>query len=134
MTVYAHAPEPIAEAHEVDVLLFEIGEQTFATDASQVIRIDQANVDAIYEAALGKLHRGRRAIVFEDGEGYEAQLRVDNVRGIHPASIDALRRMPPSARCTPFTQGVWLNDSAPIVLIDLLALAVARAEPVSDPT
>lgn len=135
--VYAHAPELPAEALEVDVLLFEIGGILYGTDASQVIRIDRANVDAINEESLGALREGRRAVVFEDHEGFEAQLRVDAVHGIHPATIQDLRRMPMAAQCRPFTQGVWLKISgeevSPIILIDLLALAIARAEPPSEP-
>lgn len=121
-----------ADPVEVDVLLFQVGAQIYGADASQVIRVDRANVQAIEESALGPLSEGRRALVFADAEGYEAQLRVDDVLGIAPANADTLRRMPAATAFTSFAPGIWLREQQPVVLIDLLALATARTAPTSE--
>ena len=110
----------ISMPQEVDLLLFEVGGQLYGADASQVLRIERAGEQALAVPALGALARGGRALVVHTGAG-EGQLRVDEVQGVHPVQVDSLRRIPPVARVTPFTIGVWLDGEVPVFLIDLIA-------------
>lgn len=106
-------------SQEVELLLFEIAGQRYGADASQVLRIERPGEQAIALSALGDLARGGRALVFRTDAG-EGQLRVDKVQGVRPVQLDSLRRLPPAARATPFTIGIWLDGEMPVLLIDLI--------------
>lgn len=107
---------------EVDVLFFEIGHELYGADASQVLRIDRALPDDLVLPELGQPLRGGRAIVFETPEG-EGHLKVDVVRGVRPIPMVALRRLPPVASGAAFTVGVCLDETRPVLLIDLVETA-----------
>ncbi len=104
---------------DIDLLLFEVGDQLYATDAAQVVRIDASGADAVELPSLGVLKHGRRALVFWWGQD-EQQLRVDGVRGVKHVSVQALRRMPKAAAADPYAVGVWLDGETPVLLIDLV--------------
>lgn len=115
-------------AEEVDILFFEIGPETYGTDASQVLRIDRALQDALVLPELGQPARGARALVFETPEG-EGHLRVDVVRGVRPVPLVALRRLPAAVSAAPFAVGVCLSDDArPVLLIDLVETAKTQGK------
>ena len=108
---------------EVDILFFEIGDDTFGADASQVLRIDRALPEDIVLPELGQPARGGRAIVFETPEG-EGHLKVDVVRGVRPVPLNSLRRLPAAVSAATFTVGVCLDDDRrPVLLIDLVETA-----------
>jgi hypothetical protein len=107
---------------DVDILFFEIGSETYGADASQVLRIDRALPDDLVLPELGQPRRGGRAIVFETPEG-EGHLKVDVVRGVRAIPLGALRRLPTAVSAAPFTVGVCLDDTRPILLIDLVETA-----------
>jgi chemotaxis signal transduction protein len=104
---------------EVDLLFFEIGEELYGTDASQVLRIDRSLPDDPALPELGQLKRGGRALVFETPEG-EGHLKVDLVRGVRAIPLAALRRMPTAAGAAPYAIGVCLDEVRPVLLIDLV--------------
>ena len=103
---------------EVELLLFEIGGQRYGADASQVLRIERPEEEAFAVEALGTLVRGGRSLVFETGSG-EGQLKVDLVHGVRPVPLNALRRLPVTARASPYLIGVWLDGEKTVLLIDL---------------
>lgn len=108
---------------EVDILFFEIGDDTYGADASQVLRIDRALPEDLVLPELGSPKRGSRAIVFDTPEG-EGHLKVDVVRGVRPVPLVALRRLPAAVSAAPFTVGVCLDDDRrPVLLIDLVETA-----------
>lgn len=108
---------------DVDILFFEIGNDTYGADASQVLRIDRALPEDIVLPELGQPSRGGRAIVFETPEG-EGHLKVDVVRGVRPVPLNSLRRLPAAVSAATFTVGVCLDDDRrPVLLIDLVETA-----------
>ncbi|XXF75077.1 Frizzy aggregation protein FrzB [Myxococcaceae bacterium GXIMD 01537] len=111
-----------SSSEDVDVLFFEIGRETYGTDASQVLRIDRSLPDDLVLPELGQPARGLRALVFETPEG-EGHLKVDIVRGVRPIPLVALRRLPPSVAASPFAIGVCLDETRPVLLIDLVETA-----------
>ncbi len=104
---------------DIDLLLFEVGERTYATDASSVVRIDASSAEAVEVPGLGALKHGKRALVFWWGQG-EQQLRVDGVRGVRHVPVQDLRRMPKAAAADSYAVGIWLDGQKPILLIDLV--------------
>lgn len=106
-------------ADEVDVLFFEVGDITYGTDASQVLRIDRSLADDLEVPGLGALKRGNRALVFDTPDG-EAHLKVDAIRGVRPVPIVDLRRLPVVAGAAPYAVGVFLDQERPVMLIDLV--------------
>lgn len=102
----------------IQVLLVEVGSEIYGVDATQVLRIDRAERNAFAHPALGQLHRGSRALVFQTHSG-EAQLKVDGVRGVAEVPLEQLRRFPPAATRSPLAVGLYLAEERPIVLIDL---------------
>jgi hypothetical protein len=113
------APERV---DEVDILFFEIGDQLYGTDASQVLRIDRALPGDLVLPELGAPKRGNRALVFDTPEG-EGHLKVDVVRGVRPMPLVALRRMPLVVAAAPYAIGLCLDDTRPVLLIDLVETA-----------
>ncbi len=111
--------DPSAEASEVDVLFFEVGDTVYGTDASQVLRIDRSHPDDLAVAELGELKRGNRALVFDTPEG-EGHLKVDAIRGVRPVPILDLRRLPPAVAAASYAVGVFLDEERPVMLIDLV--------------
>jgi chemotaxis signal transduction protein len=111
--------DPSAEASEVDVLFFEVGDIVYGTDASQVLRIDRSHPDDLAVAELGELKRGNRALVFDTPEG-EGHLKVDAIRGVRPVPILDLRRLPPAVAAASYAVGVFLDEERPVMLIDLV--------------
>ncbi len=109
-------------AEEVDVLFFEIGPELYGADASQVLRIDRALPEDLVLPELGQPSRGGRAIVFDTPEG-EGHLKVDVVRGVRPIPLVSLRRLPPVASGATFAVGVCLDETRPVLLIDLVETA-----------
>lgn len=107
---------------DVDILFFEIGAEVYGTDASQVLRIDRALPEDLVLSELGAPKRGNRALVFDTPEG-EGHLKVDVVRGVRPVPLVALRRIPPVVAAAPFAIGVCLDDTRPVLLIDLVETA-----------
>ncbi len=108
---------------DVDILFFEIGNDTYGADASQVLRIDRALPEDLVLPELGQPARGGRAIVFETPEG-EGHLKVDVVRGVRPVPLNSLRRLPAAVSAASFTVGVCLDDDRrPVLLIDLVETA-----------
>jgi chemotaxis signal transduction protein len=103
---------------DVELLLFDIGGTLYGVDASQVLRIDRADADAIRLDVLGQLTRGLRALSFQTSEG-EKQLKVDAVHGIRTVELGSLRRLPAAANTLPFAIGVWLDGEKPVLLLDL---------------
>lgn len=103
---------------EIELLLFEVGGQRYGADASQVLRIERPEEEAFAVEALGTLARGGRSLVFETSSG-EGQLKVDSVHGVRTVPLNALRRMPATARASPYLLGVWLDGEKTILLIDL---------------
>ncbi|HEX8441347.1 Frizzy aggregation protein FrzB [Archangium sp.] len=108
-----------AEANEVDVLFFEVGDIVYGTDASVVLRIDRSHPEDLAVAELGGLKRGNRALVFETPEG-EGHLKVDAIRGVRPVPIMDLRRLPPAVSAASYAVGVFLDEERPVMLIDLV--------------
>ncbi|MGQ0504427.1 MAG: Frizzy aggregation protein FrzB [Myxococcaceae bacterium] len=106
-------------ARSLELLLFEVGDEVYGADATQVLRIDKPADDALTLVPLGELKRGSRALVFRTQSG-EGQLRVDRVRGVASAGPNTLRRLPPAARRLPCAIGVWLAEDRPILLLDLV--------------
>jgi hypothetical protein len=113
MTLATSAP-----AEQVDLLLFEIGDQVFGTDASTVLRIDRPGPNARVLTDLGLLRFGSRALVFNSPQG-EAQLTVDAIRPVERARVASLRRVPLAGAICPYAVGFWLDGDVPIVLVDL---------------
>ncbi len=111
-----------AEAEEVDILFFNIGEHVYGTDASQVLRIDRSLPEDLSLPELGALKRGGRALVFSTSEG-EAHLKVDAVRGVRPIPIADLRRLPATVNAARFTIGACLDQARLVLLIDLVETA-----------
>jgi chemotaxis signal transduction protein len=111
--------DPSAEANEVDVLFFEVGDTVYGTDASQVLRIDRSHPEDLAVAELGELKRGNRALVFDTPEG-EGHLKVDAIRGVRPVPIIDLRRLPPAVAAASYAVGVFLDEERPVMLIDLV--------------
>jgi chemotaxis signal transduction protein len=107
---------------EIDLLFFEIGGELFGTDASQVLRIDRSLPGDLVLPELGAPTRGTRALVFDTPEG-EGHLKVDVVRGVRPIPLVALRRIPSVAAAAPFAIGLCLDDTRPVLLIDLVETA-----------
>ena len=107
---------------DVDILFFEIGSELYGADASQVLRIDRALPDDLVLPELGLPRRGGRAIVFDTPEG-EGHLKVDVVRGVRPTPRGAPRRRPQAVSAAPFTVGACLDDTRPVLLIDLVETA-----------
>ena len=108
-----------AEANEVDVLFFEVGDIVYGTDASVVLRIDRSHPEDLAVAELGGLKRGNRALVFDTPEG-EGHLKVDAIRGVRPVPIMDLRRLPPAVAAASYAVGVFLDEERPVMLIDLV--------------
>lgn len=110
---------------EVELILFEVGDQVYGADAALVVRIDRPDEEAIARSDLGALKRGNRAIVFA-GPGAKGALRVDAVRGVVTVPVDTLRKLPGAAvgkdSCA---VGVWLNGEKPVLLVDLFATVKA---------
>jgi chemotaxis signal transduction protein len=102
----------------VDLLLFEVGDQVYGADATQVLRIDRREATTP-TASLGILKDGRRALVVRGPAG-EALVPVDAVRGIHRAHVADLRRPPGPARGDECAIGFWLDAGTPVVLVDLV--------------
>jgi len=109
-------------AHQVELLLFEIGESVYGADASQVRRIDRPGPNPISRPELGTPRRAHRALVFATPEG-EAELLVDLVRGVVNVSLEELRRLPLVSQGLSFAVGMWLGADRPIVLLDLPLMA-----------
>ena len=107
---------------EVDILFFEIGDQLYGTDASQVLRIERALPEDITVPLLGALRRGSRALVFATSDG-EGHLKVDTVHAVRPIPIADLRRLPPAVSAAPFTIGACLDKARLVLLIDLVETA-----------
>lgn len=116
---------PSSPADRVDVLFFEVGRETYGTDASQVLRIDRAMDDDLALEALGPLERGTRALVFETSEG-ERHLKVDGVTGVRPVPAGELRRLPQVVGAPSFTIGLCLEGQRPVLLIDLAETVKAQ--------
>jgi chemotaxis signal transduction protein len=114
--------EQLRTEEEVDVLFFDIGEQVYGTDASQVLRIDRSLPGDLSLPELGALDRGSRALVFSTSEG-EAHLKVDRVRGVRPIPIADLRRLPATVNAARFTIGACLDQARLVLLIDLVETA-----------
>jgi chemotaxis signal transduction protein len=111
-----------AAGARVDILLFDIGRETFGADASQVTRIGPADGSALSPEELGPPAIGARALVFNAPAGTAGQLRVDSVRGVRSVPIDSLRRMPGPAGAPPYAIGIWLDGENTVLLIDLVEL------------
>lgn len=112
----------VENVEDIDVLFFEIGDELYGADASQVLRIDRALPDDLVLPELGQPRRGGRALVFETPEG-EGHLKVDVVRGVRSVPLLALRRLPAAVSAAPFAVGVYLDDARPVLLIDLVETA-----------
>ena len=107
---------------DVDILFFEVGDQLYGTDASEVLRIERALPGDLFVPELGALHRGTRALVFATPEG-EANLKVDTVHAVRPIPIRDLRRLPPAVNAARFTIGACLDQARLVLLIDLVETA-----------
>lgn len=119
MIAAADASAP--DGGEVDLLLFRIGQRTYATDAASVLRVDRATETAYALPSLGRLDSGGRVLAFR-GVDDERQLRIDGLLGVVRAEVAALRRMPSAAGARGYALGFWLRDgNTPVPLIDLLA-------------
>lgn len=109
---------------EVEIIVFEVGGNTYAADASLVQRIDRPDEGSIVRDDLGALNKGNRAIVFA-GPGAQGSLRVDAVRGVRNVDVNSLRQLPKAAQGkNSCAMGVWLSgegDDRPVLLIDLFA-------------
>ena len=104
---------------KVSLLLFRVGERRYGTDAAQVRRVERAGDGAGRLSALGSLEEGGRALVFE-ADGKERKVAVDAVLGLKNASVASLRRMPASAGARPYAVGLWIEEGAPVLLLDLV--------------
>lgn len=118
----ASLPEETQQATEVEILLFEIGSELFGADASQVLRVDRAAVDALEIPTLGRLRSGARALVFLH-QGGERQVRIDTVHGVRTAALTSLRRIPAVASAAELAIGVWLDGQRAVMLVDLVQAA-----------
>lgn len=103
----------------VELILFEVGGERFAADATLVVRIDRPEESSVIREELGPLKRGGRALVFKAAGG-EGSLRVDGVQGVRTVDALTLRRLPlaasPPKSCA---MGVWLDGEKPVLLVDL---------------
>ena len=106
----------------VDILVFEVGNARFGADASQVLRVDSPLEAESVGAPLGKVKRGKRALVFHDASGEQRRLQIDLVHGIKTVSIELLRRLPEPARAGRANIGAWLDGDRAVVLVDLVAM------------
>lgn len=112
----------------VDVLLFRLGATRYGADASQVLRIDRANVGTRLAHALDAPNIGTRALIFRTGAD-ESSLFVDEVEGVRRVAIDTLRRVPRAAGQPPGVIGLWLESpEKAIVLVDLPTILEAPGE------
>jgi chemotaxis signal transduction protein len=104
----------------VELIIFEVGAQRYAADATLVLRIDRPEESSVIRAELGALKRGARALIFR-APGHEGSLRVDAVQGVKTVDATTLRRLPaaasPQKSCA---MGVWLDGDQPVLLVDLL--------------
>lgn len=108
-----------AEQH-VELIVFEIGQQRYAADATLVLRIDRPEEHTVTREELGALVKGSRALVFR-APGVEGSLRVDAVQGVKTVETAALRRLPAAAQLpNSCAMGVWLDGEEPVLLVDLL--------------
>jgi chemotaxis signal transduction protein len=117
--------EELADLAEVELLVFELGQERYAADASQVLRIGRPGAGGPRRAPFSS-PGARRAVVFRDpaADGQaenqgEGQLEVDVVLGVRHVPVSDLRRVPPVARASDFAIGFWLDGARPILLIDL---------------
>lgn len=103
----------------VELIVFEVGPQRFAADATLVLRIDRPEETTVTRTELGPLTRGARSLVFR-APGIEGSLRVDAVQGVRTVDATTLRRLPaaasPQKSCA---MGVWLDGDQPVLLVDL---------------
>jgi len=106
------------DKNEVDILLFEVGPTVFGVDASQVLRVANAESNSVTLKELGPLKSGGRALVFREDEG-EGQLRIDAVQGVRTVNVMELRRLPRAAALKPYALGIWLDGTQTVLLIDL---------------
>ncbi len=104
----------------VDLLVFRVGAQRYAAEASQVRRIAKAGAYSRLSDALGMPDEGTRSLVFEAAPDAEQELCIDAVEGLRAARVDALRRLPLAAGQVEAVLGLWLEDGErPVVLVDL---------------
>jgi chemotaxis signal transduction protein len=112
----------LAEEQQVDVLFFEVGDQVYGVDASQVLRIERALPHDLSRAELGILSQGNRALVFLTSQG-EVHLKVDGVHGVRPIPVADLRVLPPLVNAAHFMIGACLDQARLVLLIDLVETA-----------
>lgn len=104
----------------VDLLVFRVGAQRFAAEASQVRRIAKSGSYSRLSDALGMPDEGTRALVFEAAPDAEQELCIDSVEGLRAARVETLRRLPLAAGQVEAVLGLWLEDGErPVVLVDL---------------
>jgi chemotaxis signal transduction protein len=109
----------VSDEEKVSLLLFRVGETRYGIDAAQVRRVERAREDVARLSSLGALAEGGRALVFEV-EGKEVRVEVDAVLGLANASVSSLRRMPAAAGARPYAVGLWIEEGAPVLLLDLV--------------
>lgn len=107
------------DAGTVDLLVFLVGSVRYAADAGQVLRVAPPRDGAVELEALGHLQRAARALEVAV-DGAEQQVAVDGVVGLKAVPVERLRRFPKMARADEAVLGVWLDEDAPVVLIDLV--------------
>ncbi|MCA3012580.1 MAG: Frizzy aggregation protein FrzB [Myxococcaceae bacterium] len=114
-------------SERAELVIFEIAGRRFGADMTQVRRIDRLDVAASVGAPLGRVHEGRRALVFSPDGERELHLAIDAVAGVQAVSSDELRRLPTAVGPSPLVIGAWLDRDAPVLLIDLYATQTSTA-------
>lgn len=111
----------------VDLLLFEIAGVRYATDLTQVARVDRPRGPPRVGTVLGAPKAASRALVFATPSGEERRLDVDAVLGVKNVGSDELRRLPSMLCAPPLALGALLEVDEAILLIDLHALPLPPA-------
>ncbi len=106
----------------VELVVFTVAGTRFAADLAQVRRVDVPEKAESVGEPLGRPASGRRALVFDQGEGRERRLTVDEVHGVTRAPVASLRRLPVAARAARYSIGAWLDGDEPVLLVDLASM------------
>lgn len=117
-----------------ELLLFEVGDRTFAAEVGDALRIgavrDVPGDELVVETCLGMPFARHRGIVVSDGDGQERTLVVDRVLGIRSVPEEDVQPLPAfAAVCitSGALAGLVLLDESPTPLVDLATLVRERA-------
>lgn len=111
-----------AAPQAVDLVLYAVGEARYASDLTQVLRVDRFDPALSVGEPLGHPQEGRRALAFLQGD-QERMLAIDVLHGVRSVPVLDLRKLPRAARAAAHAVGAWLDGDDTILLIDLTRFA-----------